>query len=333
MPRTSFSLLLLAAAIAASASAHAQVCGATQYHSVALTADLVCPAGVDGLVIGDHHVRIDLNGYAITSPNSVATRGIRSSGFDGIKIVGPGKIQGFDTSVMIDGGNNHEIREIDAAMVSTIGARIGIWLHNTSGSVVEGSRVGVVDLGSDPGYRASANRIVGNDADSIHVHGCQTYKNEISSNDIHPATQFQAVSLADGAKGNQVIANTIVSGSVWLGGSSENLVASNTIMNAVYPSWIYAGVIMGHFPNTCAGGALVDATRNVVRGNGIMGGHVGVAMVAGSRYNEIMDNKIYDQVAVGLRFSVDSDDNDGRGNWYSNAPVPVVDLGRRNLWP
>lgn len=332
MPRTSFSLLLLAAAIAAGASAHAQACGATLYGSVSLTADMVCPAGVDGLVIGDHNLRIDLNGYAITSPNSVGTRGVRSSGFNGIKIVGPGRIMGFDTSVMIDGGDNHEIREIDADGVSTIGGRIAIWLHNTSGSVVEKSRVGVVDLGAYPGYSATANRIVGNDADTINVWGCQTYKNVIADNAIHPATQFMAVALADGAKSNQVIANKIVSGTVWLGGSSENLVADNIIMNAVYPSWIFAGVIIGHYPATCAGGAQVDAIHNVVSGNTITGGQVGVLMATGSRYNQIANNKLYDQLAVGLRFDVNSDDNDGRGNGY-RVPIPVVDLGLRNLWP
>ena len=44
---------------------------------------------------------------------------------------------------------------------------------------------------SDTGYRASANRIVGNDADSIHLHGCQTDGNTVSDNDIHPAWQLK----------------------------------------------------------------------------------------------------------------------------------------------
>ncbi len=332
MPNLPIRPLLCLTLVAASASVHAQVCGSTVHGTLTLTADMACPAGIDGLVIGADHVRIDLNGYSITSPNSVATRGIRSSGFGGIKIVGPGSIAGFDTSIMIDGGDYHEIREVDAARVSTAGARIGIRLRNTSGSVVEKSRVGAVELGSDPGKRASENRIVGNDADTINVWGCQTYKNEIVGNEIHPATQFMAVALAEGAKGNQVIDNKIVSGSVWLGGSSENLVAGNIIMNAVYPSWIYAGVILGHHPATCSGGALADATQNVVQGNTITGGHVGVLMAAGSRYNQVTYNMVYDLVAVGLRFMVDSDDNDGRGNGY-RSPVPVVDLGRRNLWP
>jgi hypothetical protein len=296
-----------------------------------LAADMNCPTG-DGIVIGADNIRIDLNGHAINGPNTGATRGIRSAGFRGIKIVGPGRIAGFDTSIMIDGGDYHEIREVDAAGVSSVGARIAIHLQDTSGSVVEKSRVGAVHLGSGPGGRATANRIVGNEADTINVSGCQAYRNEIAYNEIRPATQFMAVAVADGAKGNEVVGNKIVTGTVWLGGSSENLVAGNIIMNAIYPSWIYAGVIVAHHPAACSGGALLESARNVVRGNTITGGHVGVLMAAGSRDNQVAHNKIYDQVAVGLRFDVDSDNNDGRGNGY-NAPVPVVDLGRGNLWP
>ena len=334
MFRTSLVLILLATGIAASGNTHAQVCGATVYSSVTLTADLVCLAGVDGIVIGDHNLAIDLTGYAITPPNGTAARGIRSSGFDGLKIFGGGKIRGFGTSVMIVGGNNHEIRDIDA-----VGPGFGIWLRNTSGSVVEKSRVGVVELGSDPGYSASANRIAGNDADSISVWGCKTYKNVIENNDIHPSNQFMAVSLAHGATDTEVIANRIVSGTVWLGGASGNLVAGNSITSAVYPatSWIYAGVILGEHPSSCASWAIVPAIDNVVTGNAIVGAPVGVLMAAGSRQNQVVHNKIYDQRDVGLYFHANSDDNDGRGNGYRSAPganaQPVTDLGQRNLWP
>jgi hypothetical protein len=62
--------IALALCAAAPALAQAVSCGTTIYGPVSLTADLVCPAGVDGLVIGVHNLRIDLNGYAITSPNA-----------------------------------------------------------------------------------------------------------------------------------------------------------------------------------------------------------------------------------------------------------------------
>lgn len=319
-----------AAAIAASAGAHAQVCGATVYGPVALTADMLCPAG-DGIVIGSHNVRIELNGYNIINPNGGPTRGVVSSGFDGIKIVGPGSITGFFTAVMIDGGDYHEIRDIDA-----VASGYGIWLRNTSGSVVARSRVGFVGLGSDPGYSAIENRIVDNVADSIHLNGCQTYKNEIANNVIHPVRQFTALSIDYGAHTNRVINNKIVSGTVWLGGTSDNLLADNIIDNRVYPAWtISAGVFITAAASPCAGGATVDATRNVLRGNTIIGGQMGVGMMAGSRQNKIVDNKIHEQRAVGLQFFPDSTNNDARSNAYQHIPVvvDVVDLGQGNLWP
>ena len=330
MSKTPLSMLLLAAAVAASGNARAQVCGAVQYASVSLAADLVCPAGVDGLVIGADHLRIDLNGYAITGPGSGGTTGVRSSGFSGIKIVGPGRIAGFDASVSIEGGGYHEIRDIDAAGVSTSGAGSGLLLRNVSHSVVARSRTGVLQLGSDPGRGARANRITGNDADSIHVYGCQTDGNEVSDNDIHPATQFMAVRL-QGAMFTQVVSNRIVTGTVSLGGSSGNVVSDNIIDNSLYPSWIHAGVIIGEHQSLC--GSLVPATGNLVRRNAIIGGQVGVLMRAGSLKNTLVGNKIQDQRAVGLQFFPGSTDNPARGNQYGNVPVEVVDLGRGNLWP
>src|ERR1700752_3087437 len=327
MPRKSLSPLLLAAAIAASASVHAQppACGMTLYNSVVLTADMVCPPGVDGLVIGDDNIRIDLNGYSIPSPNRVGTRGIRSSGFGGLKIVGPGSITGFFYSVMIEGGNYHEIRELDAVGTG------GISLRNTSGSVVEKNRLAYLALTAEPGYRASANRIGGNRSGTITVGGCQADGNEIANNEIRPGT-FMAIGLY-GTTGTQVIANLIVNGTVWLGGSIDSLVAHNTIVNTA-PTWAHAGVIMVHNqPSPCGAFAPAPAFGNVVRGNAIEGATFGVLMATGSHMNKVVDNKIYGQLTAGLSFNVNSDDNDARGNWYSNVPVTVVDLGRGNLWP
>src|SRR5690349_3094382 len=136
MPRIPVSLLSFVAFLVASASAQALTCGAVVYGPVSLTADVSCPAG-DGIVIGADHVRIDLNGYKITSPDTVGTRGIRSSGFSSVKIVGPGRVAGFGNSVWLEDGDNHEVRDIDAATVSSVGPGYGVWLHNSSGSVVE----------------------------------------------------------------------------------------------------------------------------------------------------------------------------------------------------
>jgi hypothetical protein len=326
-------LLLLVTAIAASGIARAQTppCGTTLYGPVVFDADMVCPPGVDGLVVGAHHVRIDLNGYDMTSSSSVVAQGIRSAGFDGIKIVGPGRIRGFFVSVTIAGGNRHEIRDIDVA-----GHGTAMYLRNTSDSVIERSRLEMVDLASDTGYRASANRIVGNDADSIYLHGCQTEGNTVSDNDIHPAWQFQAVGLEDGANGNQVVGNRIVEGTVRLAAASANIVADNSIVSFLPTSWIYAGVILSDGQLSCAGSFVVTAAGNTLRGNAIKGGEVGILMRAGSNKSKIVGNRIEGQRAAGISFLAGSDDNYARGNWYGNfrAPaVPVADAGGGNQWP
>jgi nitrous oxidase accessory protein NosD len=333
MSRALLSLLFLVTAIAASGIAHAQTpaCGTTLYRSVVFDADMVCPPGVDGLVVAADYVRIDLNGYAMTTSNSVGSRGIRSSGFDGIKIVGPGRIRGFFTSVMIAGGNRLEIRDIDVAGYGTY-----MWLRNMSDSVIESNRLEMVDIASDSGYRASANRIVGNDADSIRLHGCQTDGNTVSDNDIHPATQFVAVGLEDGAIGNQIVGNRIVEGTVRLGAASANIVADNSIVNVLSNSRIHAGVILAEDPLSCAGSFFGTAAGNTLRGNAIKGGKVGILMAAGSNKSKIVGNRIEGQRDAGISFLAGSDDNYARGNSYGNfpaPPVPVADAGQGNMWP
>ena len=328
MTKKSLLLLLFAAALATGANVHAQVCGVPLTRSIVLTADLVCQAG-DAIVIGDHNIAIELNNYNIIGPNSGATRGIVSSGFDLVKIVGPGNITGFFTAVSIDGGNYHQIRDIHTAAFG-----YGLFLRNISDSSIETSRVGYMGLNSDPGFSARGNRIVGNDADSIHLAGCDTYKNEVANNRIHPMRVFEAVGLAHGASANLITGNKIVNGTVSLLGTSDNVIIDNIIDNTL-SSWVYAGVLMGADPSSCFGWTPVDATRNLVRGNTIAGGPVGVGMSPGSILNTIFDNKIYDQTAAGLRFLAGSDDNDARGNSYRHVfpALAVDDRGRGNLWP
>lgn len=96
--------------------------------SVTFDADMVCPPGVDGLVIGADNVAIDLNGFSMIGPNSGTTHGVLSLGFHGTRILGPGSILDFFGLVRIDGGDNHVILDVQA-----LGFACGIALYNTSG--------------------------------------------------------------------------------------------------------------------------------------------------------------------------------------------------------
>lgn len=51
-------LLLIAVVAGAPAHAAALACGTILYGPVTLTADVVCRSGADGLIVGDHKVRI-----------------------------------------------------------------------------------------------------------------------------------------------------------------------------------------------------------------------------------------------------------------------------------
>ena len=296
MPRI-LSLLLIAAAIGASASAHAVTppCGTTLTRSVTFDADMVCPPGVDGLVIGADNVAIDLNGFSMIGPNSGTTHGVLSLGFHGTRILGPGSILDFFSLVRIDGGDNHVILDVQA-----LGFAFGIALYDTSNSWVKGNRVGAIELGSNTSQPVEANGIVASDATSIHLYGCGTYKNVVADNKIRPVVGFAAVSLDHGASGTQIINNLIVNGTILLAGSSQNLVSGNFIDNTV-PSIIHAGVITASHVSMCAQSAPVDATNNLMRGNTLIGGPFGVDMAPGSLHNKVMDNKIYDQSTAGVR--------------------------------
>ena len=65
--------------------------------------------------VGADNLRIDLNGYTLTTQHVWGTQGVRSAGFKGIEVVGPGRIENFSTGVALAGGTLHEVRGIEVA--------------------------------------------------------------------------------------------------------------------------------------------------------------------------------------------------------------------------
>jgi hypothetical protein len=321
-------------------------CGTTLYGPVTLTADVVCPAGVDGLIIGDHKVRIELNGFSIVGPFTAAAPtlpaiGIRSSGYWGVQIVGPGEIVGFKRLIDIEGGGNHLVSGIRAMADSGM----SVSLRNGSGSLVETSRLSSVEIVSRRGGRATANRIIGNDvgpdpgmpAGGIDLLGCDTADNVVAANSIDPHDR-DAVVLDNGAHSNQILKNKIVGGEIYLHGASNNLIEGNMIRNTgVYG---YAGVQIesSDVPVACAGGVVLPGSKNIVRGNGVRGGGFGAliddtTLSVWSSGNQVTGNTFIDQTHAGLVFGYGAIDNDGRGNTYVGVAPPVYDFPMRNLWP
>ena len=320
--------LLLVAALAAPLAAPAVQCGTSRpvYSSVSLSADLVCPPG-EGLVIGASYLRIDLNGFSIVSQgsNGLPNTGVSSWGFHDIKIVGPGRISGFDTSMAVDNGYRNEIRDVDLADLSPAGMLNGepaLVMRNTRDSVVEKSRIGRMLVQAGPVQQATGNRIQYNDATAIVLLGAGVADNDVTGNKIR-ALGSPAITVIEGRR-NRIYGNSL-SGHVYLGSAALTLVEGNTIQ---YPgSWpLWSGVVL---MDTGSGFAALD---NVVRSNGIFGGNFGVSMLSGAIRNKVIDNKI-DGADAGFFFGTGADFNDAGGNWLSNVPVTAVDAGRGNIWP
>lgn len=332
MARNAIYPMLLAAALAAPLSARALQCGVPISVSVSLATDLVCTSG-DGVVVGADNLRIDLNGFSILGAGIAGAAGVRSSGFSGIKVVGPGRIAAFEISLAIDGGRFHEIRDVDVADISPPGSPgAAIWMRNTRDSVIEKSRIGVARIEADPYLAATGNRIAGNDAAGVQLYGCNASYNDVTGNNMSGVSTPGVVVVS--GLGNRIYGNNMY-GHVYLGSARQTLVEANTIMSPGPGGWIWTGVLMEDGPAyiaRCPGPGPFPARDNVVRANGILGGHYGVHMARGAIKNKIMDNKI-DGTGTGLYFAFGADDNEARGNWLSNVAVPMDDWGRGNLWP
>ena len=332
MTKTLLVISGVAGLLAASQATAAPTCGATVYADVLLTADLVCPAGSDGIVIGADNLRVDLNGYSITTPTyAFASTGIRSVGFKGIKVTGPGRIDNFTSGIVLNGGALHEVRG-----VATTGPGVAsIVMENTTDSIVDGNDVTFISIRSNPGSLSSRNRVSANVAKTVWVQGCGTTGTEVGDNQLSGSSLEIAVQL-DGGGGAWVHGNRISPGIIWINGSSQNVVEANTITNATSTTgrYGYTNVLMDSRASACGGSrASPGASYNKIRSNGLFGGIWGVRFFSGASRNEVTDNKIYGASTSGLSFDAGADDNDARGNAIYNTPTIAIDQGRGNLWP
>ncbi|QJR10008.1 hypothetical protein DSM104443_01059 [Usitatibacter rugosus] len=331
-----FALAALGAAVFA--QARPLMCGDTLYQSIKLVADLRCGPGQDGLTIGAGGVRIDLNGYSIlgTSDFTVA---VRSWYFNGVEIVGPGRIEGFQYIAFLGDGHGHR--------VSGIETRDGnLALYNSSDSTVEGNRLSTLYVLSRPGGQATGNLVTNNEfmpgtvfpsfADAIVLSGCDTAGNRVTGNS-QPRTPNpnygSSVVLMDGAHDNDISRNTL-SWKLFLGsGASYNRVSGNVISIDAATS---VGVQLAAQYSDCMGGP-AGPLRNVIEDNEIHDSNFGIFVHGGfgvmTTRNTFRGNVIGKPTQAGISFGPFSDRNDGRGNTVI-GPVPyAIDDGTRNLWP
>jgi hypothetical protein len=341
---THLALAAAALAILAGQPALALRCGDVLYQSVTLTGDVICAPDEYGLIVGADAVRVDLNGFTIQgSTASIGyTAGIMSLNHSGTQIVGPGSIQDFSTTIGFRDGGKHRVSGVTAF-------RGEVMLTNVSDSVVEGSELSRLSVGTAAGGKAYWNRVENNDFfpapnpnpnvidTSIQLAGCGTEKNVVTGNRMAaPSPKGPpgfGLMIFGNASNNQVTRNTFTRSVFLAGGATGNEVSANVIMATAQPGM--AGVEIQTMASSCLGGGWMGASDNVILENEISDGEYGVAfrsLPGASNFgNEIRGNKISARNA-GLAFSTWSDNNDGRQNRVS-ARVYAIDYGAGNLWP
>ncbi|MBN1527885.1 MAG: right-handed parallel beta-helix repeat-containing protein [Thermoleophilaceae bacterium] len=110
---------------AGSAAAQPVTCGQVIRTDTKLSSDLRdCPG--DGLVIGAHHITLDLNGHTVDGlrrgnpcdPDCLHGRGIdNTGGYDGVRIVN-GRVSDFERGVILVGANRNQLSRLDVAASS-----------------------------------------------------------------------------------------------------------------------------------------------------------------------------------------------------------------------
>lgn len=106
--------LVIAGAVAGTvpAAAATLTCGQVITTDIALSHNLVCPAGTDALVIGADNITLDLKGYTISGDGTHA--GVRAAQRAGVTITN-GTIIGFAAGVVLDQTTGGIVSKIDAS--------------------------------------------------------------------------------------------------------------------------------------------------------------------------------------------------------------------------
>ncbi len=120
---------------------HSVTCGNTIMQDTTLESDLKGCSG-DGLVVGTNNITLGLNGHTISGTfvmgsncSGTTTAGIKIDGRKNIKVIGPGKVEGFGDGLLINSGSDIRVEDITTAG----NCRNGIALVNVSDSYIERS--------------------------------------------------------------------------------------------------------------------------------------------------------------------------------------------------
>lgn len=332
---------LLALAIAAlPGTAAAQSCGDTLTSSITLSTDLHCSTGWTAFDVGASGITINLNGKTLSGTSALS--GINLNGADNVRIVGPGRIQGFWIGVNAFRSPKLVIDDVD---FEDLGA--GVSLNRSYASQVR--RSGFYRIAStavmieDPligtSMDAGGNRIVGNDFGKIDIAvracGATAGGNRIENNTIAAALSV-GIHLTDHSGGNYVAGNRLHNSQgsgIQVDSSRGNTVVGNTIIRAATGLEIPARRIGRCVAEPTLGS---DNGDHKVYDNRIVDTEVAV-LVGNTPY----DGKVFhiafggnaiDTAPFGFYFEVNTGYHHVFGSTYTAVGTPVLDFGYGNTW-
>lgn len=252
----------LGAVLPARGMAASAACGDALTASVTLDADLVCGAG--GLSVAADGIVIDLAGHTIsgTSGNGIDN----TLGFDRVTVKN-GRIDGFETGIMLGGGEKHVIRDMRVQNGgSSIRLEAGVRFSKIQKSLVGSNTGRMIEVFGDDN---AVTKVVATNSNGL---GIAIYGNR------NVVTKNTVTSAADG------IALT--------GAPSATIVSGNAVANCRG-----AGIILGLFGggtgnvvtknrsdgNAEAGIMIFGADDSVVSGNTVTGNGIGIHISSGAR--------------------------------------------------
>jgi parallel beta-helix repeat protein len=274
---TSLVIVVWAVPLSAHAdSATVVVCGQTLTHDTRLANDLVnCPA--NGLIIGAHHITVDLAGHSVDGVNAAGSEGVSDDGYGGLRIKNGVISDFFSNGVALRNAPHSAVRNLTIRRIGDGGvegdASAGVLVKESAESTVIRNTVmndvsafqsDGVDVLSSPGVLVAHNRLAHNAWDGMFV--LDSPRSRVLGNRLdHNLNQGMEVNF--GSDSVQVAGN----------------VASNNVVDGIVVGALRNARVKGNrfLANGDTGLFLFDLVDSDVGGNSFAGNAVGLVLAKG----------------------------------------------------
>ena len=344
--KTLIMALSLTTSVFTQSQAASLACGAVITSDIVLTHDLVCNSGSYALMVKNHNVDIDLNGFNISGGIKY---GIYVSKVNNLSIHN-GVIENFKTKISINTSNNFNLTNV-VIKETLLGGHNGVIINNSSNSHVfdnefNGDHYGLSIKANFPGNSVTKHTIENNVFRNIYWNAItlrNTKTSVLKNNYIYDA-RF-GVYLGD--SNSNTISDNSIAGAKFSGisihASSYNLVSNNHIISngnvkAIDPEDVFsAGILIEGLPQYINNNAIAS-TKNIIFSNHITGYDAAVELGYYddedsylTNKNVIEGNKLYNN-GIGIQFNQVAEHNTSVDNKFLGTYLEIYDFGINNQY-